>query len=682
MVVTTGASADSSKLRSVRALGLKLHAASVLIFVLCAALSLGLFALLRGRAREREQVEFERRAGESAGTLRSQLERPLEVLDSVCSLFDASAEVSRDEFARFTRPALARHPGIRALEWIPLVPGTQRRAYEQAARADGLATFEFTEVADDGRMVTAAARPEYLPIYFMEPADGRVLGFDLTAEPARRAPVDRALARRATVASERIRLVEDPPDRYSIAAFCPVLTRTTGQPAVLRGVGAEVFRMREVVEPAIANAVAGGMQVVVLDVAAPAETRLLFESLPGLTAAGAQASPRPPFSVSIDFADRRWSLSFARGPGYRSDLSEPPWGVLLAGIALSALLALALSAARVILRLRHEVHAAQHFGQYTLVRKIGEGGMGVVWEAKHAMLRRPTALKLLRPERAGGGGNLALRARSAADEPADSPQHRGDLRLRSHRRRRVLLRDGIPRWPGSTALGRKRRPAAAHAYRAHHEAGRGALVEAHGLGLVHRDIKPANIMLCERGGMRDVAKVVDFGLVKGTTTEGASLSTDQMVIGTPLFLAPEAVNDPAHVDGRSDLYALGAVAYYLLTAHTVFDGQSAVEICSQHLYTTPIPPSERLGRVLPEPLERVVLRCLAKKPSHRFEDAHALLQALIACGLPEWTDADARAAAERVAIKRAPDVATARTLPGHSPSQLAIDLSVRADKRK
>ena len=680
MAVPTGESAERSKLRSVLSLGVKLHRASVLSFILGAALSLVLFALLRGRAREREQVEFERRAGEIAGTLRSQLERPLEVLDSVCSLFDASAEVSRDEFARFTRPALARHPGIRALEWIPLVPGASRLAYEQAARADGLATFEFTEVAEDGRMVTAAARPEHLPIYFMEPADGRVLGFDLTAEPARRAPVDRALARRATVASERIRLVEDPPDRYSIAAFCPVLARAAGQPAVLRGVGAEVLRMREVVEPAIANAVADGTQVVVLDVAAPPELKLLFESSPGLTAAGARASPRPPVSVSIDFADRRWSLSFARGPGYTSELGEPPWGLLLAGIALSALLALALSAARVILRLRHEVHAAQHFGQYTLVRKVGEGGMGVVWEAQHAMLRRPTALKLLPPERAGAAAvsrfEREVQLTSRLTHPntvqiydygrtADGVFYYAMEYLDGVDLQRLVESDG-PQPPARTVHVMKQVAS--------------ALAEAHGLGLVHRDIKPANIVLCERGGVRDVAKVVDFGLVKGATDSDASMSTDQKVIGTPLFLSPEAITDPAHVDGRSDLYALGAVAYYLLTAHAVFDGQSVVEICSHHLYTTPIPPSERLRRPLPEPLEGVVLCCLAKKPSDRFEDAHALLKALIACGLPEWTDADARAAAERVVITRTPDVATAPTLLDRSPS-LRVDLRARADKR-
>jgi len=681
VAVTTGASADSSKLRSVRTLGVKLHGPSLLIFVLGATLSLGLFALLGGRARERAQVEFERRAGEIAGTLRSQLERPLEVLDSLCSLFDASTDVSRDEFARFTRPALARHPGIRALEWIPLVPGAERRAYEQAARADGLATFEFTEVGEDGRMVTAAARPEHFPIYYMEPADSRVLGFDLTAEPARRAPADRAAARRATVASERIRLVEDPPDRYSIAVFCPVLTHTAGQPALLRGVGAEVFRMREVVEPAIANAVADGMQVVVLDIAAPAELKLLFESSPGLTAAGAQASPRRPVSVTIDFADRRWSLSFARGPGYRSGLDEPPWGVLLAGMALSALSAIALSATRVILRLRHEVHTAQHFGQYTLVRKVGEGGMGVVWEAKHAMLRRRTAVKLLRPERAGAEAisrfEREVLLTSQLTHPntvaiydygrtADGVFYFAMEYLDGLDLQRLVDSDG-PQPPARTAHIMKQVAS--------------ALTEAHGLGLVHRDIKPANIVLCERGGVRDVAKVVDFGLVKGRTPQGASLSGEQTMIGTPLFIAPEAITDPAHVDGRSDLYALGAVGYYLLTAHTVFDGQTVVEICSQHLYTTPIPPSERLGRPLPEPLERVVLRCLAKKPSDRFEDAHALLEALITCGLPAWTDADARAAADRVAIKRAPDMTTARTLPDHSPPLLTVDLRVRADKR-
>ena len=129
-----------------------------------------------------------------------------------------------------------------------------------------------------------------------------------------------------------------------------------------------------------------------------------------------------------------------------------------------------------------------------------------------------------------------------------------------------------------------------------------ALAEAHGIGLIHRDVKPENIILCERGLIPDVAKVVDFGLVRDLERAADSSSTN-VVQGTPLYLSPEAITAPDRVDGRGDLYALGAVGYFLLTGQHVFSGATLVEVCSHHLHTQPVPPSERLGRPLPAALE-------------------------------------------------------------------------------
>jgi len=670
---------SSSRLPSVRALGgFKPHRASLVVFILGTVISLNLFATLRARARSREHLEFQRRVDDVASSLRSQLERPLEVLESVCALFDASVDVGREEFARFARPALARHPSIRALEWIPLVNAAERPTYEQAARKDGLPAFEFREVGADGRLVRANVRTEHLPIYYMEPADDRVLGFDLTADTARRAPIDRAQTSRATVASERIRLIEDPPTSYSIAAFCPVfMPGPLSEPARLRGVGAEVFRMHEVVWPAITSVVKLGMQLVVIDHAAPAETRILFESSPGLADHG-QDRTRDPLRVRIDFADRQWSLSFSRGPSYRSQGDEPLWGVLFTGIMLSASFALALSAARIILHLRGQVRAAQRLGQYTLIRKLGEGGMGMVWEARHALLRRPTAIKLLRPEQVGAE---AIARFEREVQLTSQLTHPNTVAIYDYGRtaggvfyyvmeyldgldlQRLVGFDG-PQQPARVVHILKQVAS--------------ALAEAHGRGLVHRDVKPANIVLCERGGLHDVAKVVDFGLVKRAAQQDSSLSRDQVILGTPLFLAPEAIVDPEHVDGRSDLYACGAVGYFLLTGQPVFDGATLVEICSHHVYTQPQPPSARLGHALPALLEQLVLRCLAKRPDDRFESAAALLAALGECGVPVWTDAEAKLAWQRVAGHRDALTATARTIPIDSPSALAIDLGRRS----
>jgi serine/threonine-protein kinase len=162
----------------------------------------------------------------------------------------------------------------------------------------------------------------------------------------------------------------------------------------------------------------------------------------------------------------------------------------------------------------------------------------------------------------------------------------------------------------------------------------GALAEAHAVGLIHRDIKPANILLSERGGMPDVAKVVDFGLVKSFDAGSRvdiEVTSVNLIVGTPLYMAPEAIGGNAPLDGRSDLYALGAVGYFLLTGAPVFQAKSQVEIFAHHLHTPPEPPSFRSGKQVPEDLERLILRCLAKKPGDRYESAKELLQALDSC---------------------------------------------------
>jgi serine/threonine-protein kinase len=165
-----------------------------------------------------------------------------------------------------------------------------------------------------------------------------------------------------------------------------------------------------------------------------------------------------------------------------------------------------------------------------------------------------------------------------------------------------------------------------------------ALAEAHSVGLIHRDVKPANIFLCVRGGMHDFVKVLDFGLVKEVDAPDTALSAPNMIAGTPLYLAPETIAHPDQIDGRSDIYALGAVAYFLLTGDPPFTGTSAMEIFSGHLFQQPPSPSERLGQQVPHDLEALVMKCLAKSASDRpastsdLADALALLQASHAWG--------------------------------------------------
>ena len=153
------------------------------------------------------------------------------------------------------------------------------------------------------------------------------------------------------------------------------------------------------------------------------------------------------------------------------------------------------------------------------------------------------------------------------------------------------------------------------------------------MGLIHRDIKPANVMLCERGGMPDVVKVVDFGLVKKIDGGGeqVALTNTNAITGTPLYLAPESITRPDEVDARIDIYAMGALGYFLLTGMPPFNGRTVVEICGHHLHTAPESPSVRLGRTVPAPLEALLLSCLAKDPAARPRDAQAVLVLLAEC---------------------------------------------------
>jgi serine/threonine protein kinase len=171
----------------------------------------------------------------------------------------------------------------------------------------------------------------------------------------------------------------------------------------------------------------------------------------------------------------------------------------------------------------------------------------------------------------------------------------------------------------------------------------GSLHEAHGLGLIHRDIKPANIVLNRRGGVSDVVKLLDFGLVKVLDAQKqATLTSAGGITGTPLYLPPEAIENAATVDARSDIYAVGAVGYFLLTGRPVFEGDNVLTIIRQHVQTPPPPPSERLGRPVAADLEQLLLQCLAKSPAARPQSAQQLSAALAACALESaWTEADA-----------------------------------------
>jgi eukaryotic-like serine/threonine-protein kinase len=283
-------------------------------------------------------------------------------------------------------------------------------------------------------------------------------------------------------------------------------------------------------------------------------------------------------------------------------------------------------------------------GPYTLEDKIGEGGMGIVFRARHAMLRRPTVVKLLPPERAGPSNLARFQREVQLTSQLSSPntiavydfgQTPDGIFYYAMEYLDGVDLEELVALGGPQPVGRVIHVLAQVC---------SALAEAHGAGLVHRDIKPGNVMLCRQGGMLDVVKILDFGLVKDMTgTDDVKLTQADAFLGTPLYLSPEAIRRPHAVDGRSDLYGVGGLGYFLLTGRPMFTGRSVIELCSKHLYETPVPPS-RIEPSVPGDVEAVLLSCLAKSPEHRPRDATALRARLLACDdAGRWSDEDAHA---------------------------------------
>ncbi len=318
-------------------------------------------------------------------------------------------------------------------------------------------------------------------------------------------------------------------------------------------------------------------------------------------------------------------------------LGELAWSLTLMTAGWwGASMLLATATTTVIHGLRMRVRKIRELGQYTLDEKIGEGGMGEVYRASHAMLRRPTAIKLLPP------GCLA-----AEDVERFELEVQSTARL-SHPHTITVYDFGrtpegvfyyaMELLEGATlsriveACGPMPPGRVVHVLRQT----AGALAEAHGAGMVHRDIKPANIMMARQGGMYDFAKVLDFGLVV-PVGEG-----NRQAMGTPQYMAPEAFTRPHLVDGRSDLYSLGCVAYYLLTGRHVFQADTVDAMARLHMEEEPMAPTKSCAGDLPARLVTVVMALLEKDPSKRPQTAGCLLVALKESSLPGWSDDEAR----------------------------------------
>lgn len=294
----------------------------------------------------------------------------------------------------------------------------------------------------------------------------------------------------------------------------------------------------------------------------------------------------------------------------------------------------------------NRMRKAERLGQYTLEEKIGEGGMGSVYKAKHAMLRRPTAIKLIKEGQVKPETLVRFEREVQLTSQLANPN---TVAIYDYGRTpEGVFYYAMEYLPGITLDNLVLNDGPQPERRVVHILRQicSSLAEAHARGMIHRDIKPANIMLLERGGMYDVIKVLDFGLVKDITSGDQNVTAMNTVPGTPHFLSPEAIQHPDAIDARSDLYAVGAVGYFLLTGSFVFSGTSAIEVLGKQVNDTPEDPSERLGRSLDPYLEGLILQCLAKDPADRPADAGVLLEALSSgyqSPIGTWTQKEAAA---------------------------------------
>jgi tRNA A-37 threonylcarbamoyl transferase component Bud32 len=313
--------------------------------------------------------------------------------------------------------------------------------------------------------------------------------------------------------------------------------------------------------------------------------------------------------------------------------------VLFLLLALSglAIFAFTLLVERLQTSLRKSSLAARRLGPYVLVQEIGRGANGMVYRARHALLRRPVAIKLLSPEMTN-------------ETTADRFEHEVQITSQLTHPNTIAIYDyghtpeglfyyamefltGIDLDQLTRQFGPQSEGRAIHILRQVC----GSLDEAHRIGLVHRDIKPANIKLTRRGRICDLVKVLDFGLVKAVDRKSAD-RTGTHVVGTPHFMSPEGVARPGSADPRTDLYSVGAVGYWLLTGKTLFESDVVVELLESQVKALPPRPSERLDRPLSADLEELIMRCLAKAPEDRPESAQALDEALARCRFAgSWT---------------------------------------------
>ena len=384
-------------------------------------------------------------------------------------------------------------------------------------------------------------------------------------------------------------------------------------------------------------------------------THMVAEAVDGVD--GVDVEPSPDYRGVETVGAWRWLPEEEIGVATQIDASEAyrPLRVLKLLFTMLCLLLLLCATGMFLfsyanVRSRRQLSEAElklkQLGQYTLEEKIGEGGMGVVYRARHALMRRDTAVKLLLPDRADEASVRRFEREVVLTCQLTHPNTiqvydyghtpEGIFYYAMEYLRGLNLHELVARY-GVVPEGR-----VVHILREICE----SLSEAHAMGLVHRDIKPGNIFLCERGGVPDCVKVLDFGLVReyAAGQRGQMHTASSELEGTPWFMPPESNQDSNHSDPRGDLYSVGALGYYLLTGQFVFEGGTVAEMVGKHLQEIPVPPGRRTTNPVSAEMDAIILKCLEKDPAARPQSAAELRDLLAASPrAADWTMA-ARAA--------------------------------------
>ncbi len=489
----------------------------------------------------------------------------------------------------------------------------ERLAQAPAATArDPLAWIEAPVAGDDGSVAVALglgtyAKDRFDAIFRLSrlgasgeayafDRNGRLLSESRFADPAGRAspPVQ--------------------PAAFGAPLLDPGTVRPESAAVSARSAGARLTQLVETALRASESAEPGTQQGIILDP---------YRNYLGASVVGAWAwMPKYDFGIAVEMGQDEAFAPLGR--------ISVVFAVVLA--VLGAVAAVLLVTVYSMMRLQKEVASARRVGSYALLKKIGEGGMSTVYLARHALLKRPTAVKLLKLHR-------------ATDELVARFEREVEIASRLTHPNTIEIFD-FGRAPEGTPYYAMEYVEGIHFADLVERFGAqapsrvacllrqvcGSLKEAHELGLVHRDIKPHNLMLCRRGGELDVVKVLDFGLVKDTTVRDTRALTKSLrILGTPLYMSPERIRDASAADARDDIYAVGAVGYLLLTGRPVFESDSDLDIATQVLNTAAQRPSGLAPQRIPEQLDLAIYRCLAKSRADRPQSIDELIRVFDAC---------------------------------------------------